>query len=59
MLVYAPRGETTSYIIWNAGLWLEEPLTRPAFCSLLNARRLFASADEDSLEGLSGKKTYL
>ncbi len=52
MLVYAPRGETSSFISWYAALWLEEPLTLRAFCSLLSANRFFSVSDEDTLEGM-------
>lgn len=52
MLVNAPRGETSSFITWYAALWIEEPLTLRAYCSLLGASRFFSVADEDTLEGL-------
>jgi hypothetical protein len=52
MLVNAPRGETSAFISWYAALWLEEPLTLRAFCSLLGAPRFFSVADEDTLEGM-------
>ena len=41
MLVHARRGETTTFVSWYAGLWLEEPLTLRAFHSLLGAKRFF------------------
>lgn len=52
MLVNAPRGETSAFVSWYAALWLEEPLTLRAFCSLLSASRFFSVADEDTLEGM-------
>jgi hypothetical protein len=52
MLVNAPRGETSAFVSWYAALWLEEPLTLRAFCSLLGASRFFSVADEDTLEGI-------
>jgi len=52
MLVHAPKGETSAFISWYAGLWLEEPLTLRAFSSLLSATRFFSVADEDTLEGM-------
>ena len=52
MLVNAPRGETSAFISWYAALWLEEPLTLRAFCSLIGANRFFSVADEDSLHGM-------
>ena len=50
MLVNAPRGETSAFVSWYAALWMEEPLTLRAFCSLLGAPRFFSVADEDTLE---------
>ncbi|MBE7512438.1 MAG: hypothetical protein HS103_06445 [Anaerolineales bacterium] len=51
MLVSAPQnGGTASYISWYAELWNEERLTLQAFISLLNARRFFGVAEEDTLE---------
>ena len=41
MLVHARRGETTTFVSWYAGLWLEEPLTLRAFHTLLGAKRFF------------------
>ena len=35
MLVDAPRGETTGFTTWYAGLWFDEPITLRAFRSLL------------------------
>jgi len=52
MLVNAPRGETSAFVSWYAALWLEEPLTLRAFCSLLSASRFFSVADKDTLEGM-------
>lgn len=52
MLVDAPRGETTGFASWYAAMWLEEPLTLRAFCSLLDAQRFFGVADDSTLEAL-------
>lgn len=52
MLVHAPVGETSSFISWYAPIWLEEPITLRAFCSLLGPRLLFGVPDEDCLEAL-------
>ena len=52
MLVHAPRGETAGYATWQAELWLEEPITLRAFCSLLGVRRFFGVPDEETLERL-------
>ncbi len=46
MLVDAPKGETTGYASWYAGLWLEEPVTLKAFRSLLGADRFFGEPDK-------------
>ncbi len=52
MLVNAPRGGTSGFTSWYAGLWLEEPLTLRAFRTLLGARRFFGVADDETLEAL-------
>ncbi len=52
MLVDAPRGQTTGFASWYAGMWLEEPLTLRAFCSLLGAHRFFGVADDCTLEAM-------
>lgn len=52
MLVDAPRGETTGFASWYAEMWLEEPLTLRAFCSLLGAHRFFGMAHESTLEAM-------
>ncbi|MEP7338020.1 MAG: restriction endonuclease, partial [Acidobacteriota bacterium] len=52
MLVYAPRGETTGFASWYAGLWLEEKLTLQAFRSLLGVQRFFGVADGETLEAM-------
>lgn len=52
MLVDAPRGETTGFASWYAGLWLEEPVTLRAFRSLLGVRRFFGVGDDETLEAI-------
>jgi len=52
MLVDAPRGETTGFASWYAGLWLEEKITLQAFRSLLGVRRFFNVAEGETLEAL-------
>lgn len=52
LLVYAPRNETSGYTTWQAGLWLEEPLTWRAFHALLEPRRLFGVAENERLAAL-------
>jgi hypothetical protein len=52
MLVDAPRGETTGFTAWYAGLWFDEPLTLRAFRSLLGAGRFFGVPDDQALEAL-------
>ncbi|WP_029972130.1 Eco57I restriction-modification methylase domain-containing protein [Paraburkholderia graminis] len=49
LLVVAKPGETTSYITWDAGLWLEEPLTLRAFVALLGVGRFFGVAENETL----------
>lgn len=49
MLVYAPRGETSGYASWYAGIWQEEPITLRAFSSVLHTRRFFGVAEQDTL----------
>ena len=52
MLVYAPAGETVSYITWHASLWFEEPITLRAFQSLLTPFRFFGVSEADTLSAL-------
>jgi len=52
MLVYAPRGETSGYASWYAGIWQEEPITLRAFSSLMHTRRFFGVAAGDTLQAL-------
>ena len=52
MLVYAPRGETTSFASWYASLWVEEQITFRAFCSLLSVRRVFGVEENETIEAL-------
>lgn len=54
MLVSAPKGETSGYASWYAGLWQEEPVTLRAFRSLLRLSRFNAEADK-TLESLLEK----
>ena len=54
MLVNAPKGETSGYASWYAGLWQEEPITLRAFRSLLRLERFNAEADK-TLESLLEK----
>jgi hypothetical protein len=52
MLVYAPQGESTSYVSWYASLMAEETLTLRAFRALLGVRRFFGVAEDETLEAL-------
>lgn len=52
MLVHAPRGETTGFTTWYAGLWFDEPVTLRAFRSLLGVQRFFGVASDQTLEHL-------
>ena len=49
MLVYAPQGQSSSYISWYSHLWVEEKVTLRAFRSLLGVRRFFAVEAEETL----------
>ena len=55
MLVDAPPNETTGFASWYAALWLEEPITLRAFCSLLGVRRFFGVSDDETLEAMLTK----
>ncbi|MCC6602227.1 MAG: restriction endonuclease [Anaerolineae bacterium] len=52
LLVQAKRGETTGYISWYAGLWLEERLTLRAFRSLLGVSRFFGVPEAQTLPAM-------
>ncbi len=52
MLVDAPKDETTGFVSWYSELWLDEPLTLRAFCTLLNVRRFFAVPENETIEAL-------
>lgn len=52
MLVYVPRGETSGYASWYAGIWQEEPITLRAFSSVMHARRFFGVAEGETLPAL-------
>ena len=52
MLVSASKTGMAGFISWYADLWNEERLTLRAFVSLLEARRFFGVADEDTLEAM-------
>ena len=52
LLVYARSGETSGFATWQAGLWLEEPITAQAFLALLEPRRWFGVAENERLAAL-------
>ncbi len=52
MLVYAPQGQSSSFISWYSHLWVEEKVTLRAFRSLLGVRRFFAVEAEETLTAL-------
>jgi hypothetical protein len=52
MLVSASKTGMAGFISWYADLWNEERLTLRAFVSLLESRRFFGVADEDTLEAM-------
>jgi hypothetical protein len=51
-LVDAPRGQTSGFATWEAGIWLEERSTLNAFATLLGAHRFFSVPETDTLEAL-------
>ncbi len=51
-LVHARRGETTTYVTFQAPLFVEEAGLFDAFRALLGRQRLFGVADADTLEAL-------
>ena len=55
MLVYAPQGQSSSFISWYSHLWVEEKVTLRAFRSLLGVRRFFAVEAEETLVTLFQK----
>ncbi len=55
MLVYAPQGQSSSFISWYSHLWVEEKVTLRAFRSLLGVRRFFAVEAEETLTALFQK----
>ena len=55
MLVRAAPNETVTFASFTASLWLDEPITLRAFCSLLGVRRFFGVQDEETLEALFKK----
>jgi methylase of polypeptide subunit release factors len=51
-LVDAPRGQTSGFATWEAGIWVEERSTLNAFVTLLGAHRFFSVPETDTLEAL-------
>jgi hypothetical protein len=51
-LVFAQRGETPGFSHWYSTLWIEEQITLRAFQSLLDQRRFFGVAENDTLLGM-------
>jgi hypothetical protein len=52
MLIYAPKGQNTTYASWYSNIWFEEKVTIRSFKTLLSFHRLFGVTPEESLEGL-------
>ena len=52
LVVHAPREGTAGLATWQAGLWIEEPLTLCALTSLLGLRRFFGVPPGDTLPAL-------
>ncbi|MBX9688714.1 MAG: hypothetical protein K2X27_18550 [Candidatus Obscuribacterales bacterium] len=57
MLVYAPFGETTTFVSWYASIWLEEESTLQSFLALMSVARTFGTADEETTEALFRQST--
>jgi methylase of polypeptide subunit release factors len=51
-LAHAAVGGPSTYVTWDAGIWLEDRPTLDAFATLLSVRRFFAVAESDTLEAL-------
>ena len=51
-LVFAQRGETPGFAHWYSTLWIEEQITLRGFQSLLDQRRFFGVAENDTLLGM-------
>ncbi len=52
LLVNALPDLTSGFATWEASLWLDEPMTLRAFCSLLDATRFFGVPENETLVAL-------
>lgn len=55
MLVHARQNRTTTFVTWEADLWLEERITLRSFVTLLHRRRFFGLSEENTLPSLMEK----
>lgn len=52
IVIFAPAGETTTYVTFTASLWLEEEITLRAFTTLLSQTRFINARDDQTLEAM-------
>lgn len=55
MLVHARQNRTTTFVTWEADLWLEERITLRSFVTLLGRKRFFGLPEEQTLPRLMEK----
>lgn len=55
MLVHARQNRTTTFVTWDADLWLEERITLRSFVTILHRKRFFGMREEESLSRLMEK----
>ena len=55
MLVHACQNKTTTFVTWEADIWLEERITLRSFVTLLHRRRFFSLAEAQTLPCLLEK----
>lgn len=55
MLVHARQNCTTTFVTWEADLWLEERITLRSFVTLLRRKRFFGVPEEETLPRLMEK----
>lgn len=55
MLVHARQNRTTTFVTWEADLWLEERITLRSFVTLLRRKRFFGVPEDETLPRLMEK----
>ena len=55
MLVHACQNKTSTFVTWDADIWLEERITVRSFVTLLHRRRFFSLTEEQTLPRLLEK----